>query len=153
MDAESLEAILAESAEAAGFAAVFTVEDGSSWVAMAPDETAFAIEWRAAARRLVLSADIAVLADAGDAATLALLLRYNANWRETDGLRIALDSGDVATLALDLPADAIDAPWLSTVLAGFADALNGWREALSAPRSRDAHPQEEATPVNAAMRV
>ena len=128
----TLEPVLADAAEAAGFDAVFAVEEGLSWVAIAADETALALEWRADAQRLVLSAEVGSV-EAADAEMLRLLLRYNARWRETGGLRFALDEADVAALALDLPLDAIDSDWLADVLAGFAEAAADWRRALSSP--------------------
>ena len=128
----TLEPVLADAAEAAGFNAVFAVEEGLSWVAIAADETALALEWRADARRLVLSAEVGSL-EAADGEMLRLLLRYNARWRETGGLRFALDEVDVAALVLDLPVDALDGNWLADVLAGFAEAAADWRRVLSNP--------------------
>ncbi|MEM1385784.1 MAG: type III secretion system chaperone [Pseudomonadota bacterium] len=135
MQPDALEPIIADAVAKADFAALFAVEEGVSWVAAAADETALALEWNADARRLVLSADIAPLGEETDAALLRLLLGYNGNWRETGGLRIALDRGDVAQLVLDLPSDTLDASWLAAVLTGFAEALNSWREALASPQA------------------
>ena len=128
----TLEPVLADAAEAAGFVAVFAVEEGLSWVAIAADETVLALEWRADARRLVLSVEVGSV-EAADAEMLRLLLRYNARWRETGGLRFALDEADIAALVLDLPVDDLDGDWLADVLAGFAEATADWRRALSSP--------------------
>ena len=59
--------------------------------------------------------------------------RFNACWRETDGLRFAQDEANFAVLALDLPMDALDGNWLADVLAGFAEAAADWRRALFSP--------------------
>ena len=134
MRPDVLKAIIAEAAEEADFATIVEVEPDLSWVCMTADERPLVLEWREDARRLVLTADLAQMPEPADPTLLTALLNYNATWRETGGLRLAIAHGGVATLVLDLPADGLDAQWLSGVMSGFLSAAETWRAALEAPK-------------------
>ena len=91
--------------------------------------------------------------EAADAEMLRLLLRYNARWRETGGLRFALDEADIAAIVLDLPMDALDGDWLADVLAGFAEATADWRQALSSPAATKSPAADTVHLIDGAGRV
>ena len=62
-----------------------------------------------------------------------LILQYNARWKETGGVRLALDGPEGSVvLAYDMPLAGLDLPRLQTVIRNFRDTLDGWRKIVAA---------------------
>lgn len=130
MQIETFRELLAEVGPLVPFRAITEFDEGPSWVAIVDDETFLLLDWLESTRRVVLHADIGQLPEAGRTAMLERLLRYNTTWRETGGLRVALDSDATLTLLLDLPRAELEASGLRNMLVNFARALSGWQSAL-----------------------
>ena len=130
MEIEGFRNVLAEAGPLAGVASIDEFDEGPSWAVVIDEDTAVLIEWAEEPRRAVFYAPVGALEEDAPASAILPLLRYGAAWRETGGLRIALDVDDVLVLLLDLTTDELDAPALARVLGGFAEALRTWRDAL-----------------------
>ncbi len=153
MRPEVLKTTIVEAAERADFATVVEVEADASWVGVTDAETSVILEWREDRQCLVLTTDVALLPDSAEPALMRTLLEYNASWRETGGVRLALAPGSVVTLVLDLSGDALDVQRLSGAMAGFLTAADGWRAALAASARDGAAPPAPEAGLNPALRV
>jgi len=82
--------------------------------------------------KLVLSAELGRALTGEEAATYQLLLQVNALWRETGGLRMALDAGDgELTQLYDLALGGLDRDGLENRVRNFEAAARGWREVIA----------------------
>lgn len=81
------------------------------------------------ASKLVFSANLGRALAGEENATCALLLQVNALWRETGGLRMALDAGDGALPQVcDIALAGLDRDALERSEPNAAAAARGWRE-------------------------
>lgn len=132
MRLEAFRELLAEMGPLVPLHSITEFDEGPSWVGVVDEETFLLLDWLDSTHRVVLHADIGQLPDDGRTAMLERLLQYNASWRETGGLRVALDADGTLTLLLDLPYAGLDAAQLATMLGNFATAVGGWRAAIDA---------------------
>ncbi|MCP5082063.1 MAG: type III secretion system chaperone, partial [Alphaproteobacteria bacterium] len=118
MSTDTFRQLLTEVGSLLPFQEVVEFEEGPSWLAAFEEETFVVLDWLDEPRRVVLHADIGMLASEEKArlAMLERIARYNAAWRETGSLRIGLDPDGTLTLLLDLPQAGLDAAWLCGVL-------------------------------------
>ena len=93
--------------------------------------------------RLVVSADAGRIQEGRQGEIHERLLRYNYCWRETGGVRMALDGpgGEVVQMA-DVPLAGLDVVRWHRILASFIDMLRAWREILAG----EALPPDKALP-------
>jgi hypothetical protein len=101
-----------------------------TWGVAFPDETCVTLELTAGGAKLVLAADLGAVPEATQANFHEMALAYNALWRTTGGVRIAVVRGEASQL-FDLETAGLDVERFSTVLANFADAARGWRGYLA----------------------
>ena len=92
-------------------------------------ETAYDIEHDTVQDKVVVAVKIMEVASALGAATCALLLRYNWQWRTTGGLRIGLSDvpGHLALIA-EVNASSLTAARLATALSNMAVAAAEWAQ-------------------------
>jgi hypothetical protein len=134
MQIEAFRVLLAEVGPLVPCRAITEFDQGSSWVVTLDEGTFLLLDWLESTRRVMLHADIGQLPETGRSTMLERLLRYDTTWRETGGLRVALDSDDTLTLVLDLPRASLDAWALRDMLANFATAVDAWKTALGDAR-------------------
>lgn len=92
------------------------------------------------AAKLVLSADLGHPLVGEENATYTLLLQVNALWRETGGLRMALDAGDgELTQVYDIALADLDRDGLELRVQNFAAAARGWREVIATKGAANGH--------------
>jgi hypothetical protein len=90
------------------------------------------IEFLPDAAKLVLSTDLGRALVGEENATYTLLLQVNALWRETGGLRMALDAGDgELSQVYDIALAGLDRDGLELRVQNFAAAARGWREVIA----------------------
>lgn len=162
MTHDALTALLVDALNICDAAEAMEIDAPASWLVIYDADTALGLDHEAGTGRLVLSADVGEAREHAPADLLRLLLVYNSAWRETGGMRAAIDADDVVSLVLDVPIDGLDATSLAARLDNFADAARAWRSRLqdvSDNRSADA-PEPEAPadplapdPVVGALRV
>jgi hypothetical protein len=102
-------------------------------VAFDPD-TVFDVEYDAGFERVVFSARVAPVQPASRLALLEHLLRVNFAWRDTGGVRMALDpaSNDVVMM-FEMPAASLYLARLSMVLGNLAFMHRVWRQVVADP--------------------
>ena len=106
---------------------------GESWGLAARDGVLFYLEFVADHDRLWLSAEVGTPQPVDRAELHQLMLRYNAQWQRTGGVRLALDGpNDAVVLAYDLPVSGLDLPRLCTIVGNFQDMVGGWRKIVEA---------------------
>lgn len=115
--------------------------DDTTWAVQFDDDRAILIEWADDPRRLVLSAILGRASSATQIAVYETLLSYNLLWKETGGVRMALDGpeGDVM-LIYDLYEDQLTESELRTVMVNFADLAALWTEYVTSEVTTSALP-------------
>jgi hypothetical protein len=133
-----LESLMAEIGPLMELAEISWFEAQELWTLGVDEQTVLFADWVEERQSVCLSAEVGKPA-AGDAAALhVLLLRYNAQWRETGGVRMALDGADGVIMSVELPAGTLDLPQLQGTLTAFLDMLRAWRELIARPPGGDA---------------
>ncbi|MEM8754759.1 MAG: type III secretion system chaperone [Pseudomonadota bacterium] len=162
MTHDALTSLLLDALDICDAAEAVEVDAAASWLVIYDAETALGLDHVAETGRLVLSADIGEAPEHAPADLLRLLLVYNSAWRETGGMRAAVDADDVVSLVLDVPFDGLDASALAARLDNFTDATRAWRSRLrdAAETRGAAAPERDASaaplapdPVVGALRV
>ena len=117
-----------------------SAEDGFWQVVLNP-EAVFDLEHDAAFERVMISARVGALQPARREQVCTLLLNVNFAWRETGGVRIAVDPRtDGVVMLFEMPLSVLDLARLCTVLGNLRDKLQAWRQLLlgTATTPRDA---------------
>ena len=111
---------------------VAEAEDGAAWI-LAVDETlALLAEYDADGRKLILSAETAVVPEERRVEVYEMLLLFNAQWRDTGGIRMVLEApGEPVVQMADLAADGLDLVGLQTVLENFIAKALAWQKLVS----------------------
>jgi hypothetical protein len=110
---------------------VSAFDDGESWAVVVAGQV-ITLELDALRNRLVLSAEVGQPPAGGLARVYEALLQYNLLWRDTSGVRMALDGpGGQVVQMYDLATDGLDASRLGLVVKDFAAVLAGWRELVA----------------------
>ena len=111
---------------------IVEVVDGDRWVLDLDGEHAIVVEYRPADDRLFFTAKVGIPAPEARSVCYELLLAYNAMWRETGGIRMAVNGEDGAVLQIaDMAAGDIDASGLGVILENFIGKLVEWTDILS----------------------
>lgn len=131
-DRAHVHALMSEIGPALELAEVEEFERQDLWVLTARDGVVLFVEYQADDGRLWLSAE--VCEPPGERLALyGLLLLYNARWKETGGVRLALDGPDGSVVqAYDMPVAGLDLHRLTTAIRNFRDTLDGWRTIVAA---------------------
>lgn len=114
------------------------------WIIVLDEDFVIEIEQDVDRQMLVLSVSLGEARADGRSDTHDLLLRVNARWRDTGGIRFGLDGpDDELVLNFDVPIEGLDTDGLGTRLFEFTDAALGWREFV-AGKGNNAEPDEKA---------
>jgi hypothetical protein len=94
--------------------------------------------------KLTLSTDLGIPGEEDAARVHRILLQYNYLWRETSGVRMALEepSGMVVML-YDFNASAINRELLGNIIQNFSAAAEAWTALLSQPRAASSAKEKE----------
>lgn len=104
------------------------------WQVVFDAETVFDIEYDPAFERVVFSSRVARLQPVGRLRVCELLLNVNFPWRETGGVRMALDSRtEDVVLMFEMPVASLRLAQLTTVLGTLARRHRVWRQLLLDP--------------------
>ena len=105
--------------------------EDQSWVLVIDDETVVAADLVEEIGKLVLSAEVATPPAEKRNRTYQLLLEFNHQWPETDGLRMGLDGpGGMVVMMIELPVAGLDIQRLQTVVGNFVEQIAEWRELI-----------------------
>ena len=127
---------------------ILEMTDGDRWVLDLDGEHAIVVEYRPADDRLFFTAEVGIPAPEARPVCYELLLAYNAMWRETGGVRMAVNGEDGAVLQIaDITAGDIDSAALSAILENFIGKLVEWTDILSLDPDGDEASPDEATAV------
>lgn len=101
------------------------------WLLVFDEESALEIECDPVANKLVFTSILCPVVEENRTEIYQALLNFNFLWRETGGVRMALD-GDQQNVAMlfDLFHPDLDSASLAAVVANLRDAALNWREAL-----------------------
>ena len=103
---------------------------------------------------VVLSTDLAELPEARRAERHALLLTYNNQWRETGGIRMALDEPEgMVQQIFDVAATGLNVSKFGTVLTNFAELALTWRSILTSEGGDPASRPSDEPPMEGMIRV
>ncbi|MBF5006322.1 type III secretion system chaperone [Diaphorobacter caeni] len=128
---EVIGALLCDVAPALDLEAVVHHGPAAEWDLVFPDERLVEVVWQADTGLLVLETALGIPQDSDAAALHTLLLQYNQLWRDTGGLRMALNGVDGGVqLGFCLSAAAADVNLLVNVVGNFHAAANAWSERL-----------------------
>jgi Tir chaperone protein (CesT) family len=136
-DRTHVHALMTEIGPALELAEVQEFEQENLWALVARDGVVFFIDYQPDDERLWLSADVCV--PPGERLALyGLMLQYNARWKDTGGVRLALDGPDGGVVqAYDMPVAGLDLHRLQTVIENFRETLDGWRKIVAASGQTD----------------
>jgi hypothetical protein len=113
-------------AEMAELEAILPHEEGH-WTVQFDDGAAVLMEWLDRPSRLILSAALGKVSAPMQMAVYETMLSYNLLWRETGGVKAALNGphGELMLL-FELHAEQLDVDMLRTVLENFAGLVHVW---------------------------
>jgi hypothetical protein len=107
--------------------------DAGFWQIALDPETVFDVEHDASLERVVFSSRLAKLRPDRRLEVCELLLQVNFGWRETGGVRMALDPrADNVVMMFEMPVAAFHLAQLCTVLTSLADMHRAWRQGVLA---------------------
>ena len=130
--AEAISELMSQVGPLTDMMSVVETEDGAAWI-LAVDETlAVLAEYDADSRKLILSAETAIAPEERRVEVYEMLLLFNAQWRDTGGVRMVLEApGEPVLQMVDIAADGLDLVGLQTVLGNFIAKAVAWRELVS----------------------
>ncbi len=97
----------------------------ASWSLEWTDGVVVACDYDAEEERVTLSGYVGEMPEQGSADLALLMLRYNALWHETGGLRLGLEEQNIV-LVFDFFAPGLEMPALGHVLEDFAERARVW---------------------------
>jgi hypothetical protein len=130
-DRAAITALMAEIGRTMDLARVLAYEEAGTWELDFDERTTLLVDLTAPHDMLVISGTVAKPHPERAADYHRLLLEYNHQWRETGGLRMALEPTEgEAVLLYEMPAEPLETGRLATVLGNFHQTLMAWRAAL-----------------------
>ena len=105
-------------------------EEEKVWTLLMDEQTLLFADYDEERDRLMLSIELGKPATDNPAALYESLLRYNATWQQTDGVRMGLDADDVVVQYFDITGSALDISLLQGVLHNLVQLAKHWRTAL-----------------------
>ena len=132
IDKERMSLILGEAAQRLDVNGLLAINKQDAWLIDFDEITEIAVELDASGQRVTFQCTLGRPDDGRRDQLCRTLLQYNYLWRETGGMRMALDGpdGDVVQI-FEMPAESLNVESVQNVLGNFAQAASGWREALS----------------------
>lgn len=146
-DRRHVQALMREIGPGLELQEVTEFEERGTWTLVVDDGTVLFADYDDGREGIVLSAEVALPPEAGRPALHEFMLRYNNAWRETGGVRLALDGEGAVVQLFDVPAAGLDLSRLQGVVAGFVGTLRAWREIVARGGARGQE-DAEAAPVN-----
>ncbi len=111
---------------------IVEINGEAKWVLDLDGEHAVVVEHAAADDRLFFTAEAGVPEPAARLVCYELLLAYNALWRQTGGVRMAVNGEDGAVLQIaDVAVEGLDAAALAEVLENFFGKLGEWMDIIA----------------------
>lgn len=107
--------------------------EGDTWSFLIEDDLALRLEADADSGLATLSVPLVPLHPDHELALCRTFLHYNAQWRETGGLKIALAEDERVTLAFAFDPSACDARALAHLIGRFVEAALSWLLLLATP--------------------
>jgi hypothetical protein len=109
-------------------------EESTSWDLLLPDGLLIEAFHDSGAEKLVFTSDLGAPPASHAGALCRLFLQYNYLWRETSGVRMAMEppSGSIVMI-YDLPLAGLDTVLLRNVLQNFAATARTWALYLADP--------------------
>ncbi|MEM6654821.1 MAG: CesT family type III secretion system chaperone [Planctomycetota bacterium] len=103
------------------------------WDIALEDDVAILASYDELGEKVTFDVDVGPLPEGDPAPIFEMLLTFNSCWRETGGLRTAIDEpgGDVS-LVLDYFAEQLDVTRVSAVILALLEKRSQWREAIEA---------------------
>jgi hypothetical protein len=109
------------------------------WAAALGDHTVYSIEYDAALDRLVVATEVGRVPLSGKERTYELLLEYNALWRHTQGVRMALEGPDrCVSLVFEISRAAASASRMADLFQELAAIRQAWAIILRAAHDAEA---------------
>ena len=132
-DKAHVHALMTEIGPALELAEVQEFERDNLWTLVVDQGTVLFAEYDPDDARLWLSADVCAPQPGDRSKLYELMLQYNARWRQTGGVRLALDGpGGTVVQAYDMTVNGLDLSRLCTVVGNFRETLAAWREIVAA---------------------
>lgn len=129
-------------------------EDPDIWTLIVNEEVLVFAEFDESRDVVVLSVDLAELPEASRAERHALLLTYNNQWRETGGVRMALDEPEGTVQQIfDISANGLNVQNFGTALTNFAEIAQTWRAILTGEGGGPANDSPDGPPMEGMIRV
>ena len=132
IDKERMSLILTDAVQRLDVDGLLAIDERDAWFIAFNETTEIDVELDTSAHRVTFQCTLGRPDDARRDQLCRTLLQYNYLWRETGGMRMALDGadGDVVQI-FDMPSESVDAESVQNVLGNFAQAASAWREVLS----------------------
>jgi hypothetical protein len=132
IDKERMSLILTEVAQRLDVDGLLAMDDRDAWFIGFNENTEIDVELDPSGHRVTFQCSLGRPDDARRDHLCRTLLQYNYLWRETGGMRMALDGADGEVVQIfDMPSESVDAESVQNVLGNFAQAASAWREMLS----------------------
>lgn len=132
IDKERMSLILTEAAQRLDVDGLLAIDERDAWFIAFNEDTEIDVELDASGHRVTFQCALGRPDDARRDHLCRTLLQYNYLWRETGGMRMALDGADGNVVQIfDMPSESVDAESVQNVLGNFAQAASAWHEVLS----------------------
>lgn len=139
----SIGASLAEVVALLDVSALVAHRDDLSWDIFFDEDRLVEAYLDEEAEKLVLTTELGTPAEADAARLYPLLLQYNDLWRETSGLRMALDGpGGAVIMIYDVSLAKLDVILLRNILENYDATAKAWKALIAS--SENAAPKESS---------
>ncbi len=129
---ESINTLMTAIKPALGLSEVIKHEDGVAWTLGVEEKLAMLAEYSVADGRLTLSAETARPDRSRRAETYEFLMLFNAQWRETGGIRMVLEAPDAPVVQVaEIELDTLDRTAFAAIVGGFAAKALAWRRLIA----------------------
>ena len=140
---ESFRALVLETAPLVANAQALVRLDDDAWLMVFADEAGVEFHVNEQLRKTVLCMSLGPPEETQRAAVYHMVLVMSGLWRETGGLRFALEEPEGAIeMCLDLNLDDLDPQKLATLVQSFADRGRVWQDLIAAGQVQTEPPQE-----------
>lgn len=151
---DQIKQLMAEIGPALELSEVREFENPDVWTLVVDEDVLVFAEFDDTRDVVVLSTDLAELPEASRAERHTLLLTYNNQWRETGGVRMALDEPEGTVQQIfDISATGLDVSSFGTALTNFAELARTWRGILTGEGGGPASEASDEPPMDGMIRV
>ena len=131
-NSERISGLMAELGPILELRGILEVNDMDRWVLDLDGEHAVVVEYRPSDDRLFFTGEIGIPVPEVRTVIYELLLAYNAMWRDTGGIRMAVNGEDGAVVQIaDMAATDLDVPALGTVVENFIGKMVEWTDIIA----------------------